>query len=220
MSTVEDTRLNNMSEKTIRNNIHKQNVKLNGLNKLLADKARTKLNSVEFIKCTNCLSRMNTRFKSQTLRCPICDASFLSKSDLNRRAKLETKIKDLQQKLTDEVNRTSKVIDKDLVVQTIKSLKPKNPKQRYHFMTGSYVSSDYVDFQGTEVYNVGTVTFNFRANKNDGFFYESNKEDDDWPDFIGQKMIDDAMRKAFGKDYQGVQDHEKGYFSVYVKGKL
>lgn len=59
----------------------------------------TKLKSVEFIKCSHCKSKLDTRFRVKTLKCPVCDSSFLSKSDLKKRETLKTKVETAKARL-------------------------------------------------------------------------------------------------------------------------
>jgi len=60
-----------------------------------------KLKSVEFITCTGCKSRMDTRFRIHGLKCPICSGSFAPRMLQHKRRTLETKINALEKKITD-----------------------------------------------------------------------------------------------------------------------
>lgn len=169
-------------------------------------KVDEKLKNVEFITCKNCKSRMDTRFRKKTLRCPICESSFLNQTDIAKREKLKTKIAEIDQKIANLATQNAKPIDKHAVIDEIKSLNRRG-----------------VDFNGIECATqngVATIEFMFRAGKNDGIFYQSSKPDDDWPEFIGERDIDASMRARFGDAYQDVNDHEKGHFSVIMEGIL
>lgn len=64
-------------------------------------KVDVKLKSVEFIKCSTCKSKLETRFRVKTLKCPVCNGSFLSATDLKRRDALRIKIANIQTKIND-----------------------------------------------------------------------------------------------------------------------
>lgn len=59
----------------------------------------TKLKEVEFIKCGTCKSRLDTRFRTRTLKCPVCEGSFASTALQSRRTKLEQKIREVETKI-------------------------------------------------------------------------------------------------------------------------
>lgn len=51
-----------------------------------------KLKSVEFIVCGTCKSRMDTRFATRTIDCPVCGAEFTAKKELQKLAMLAQKL--------------------------------------------------------------------------------------------------------------------------------
>ena len=79
-------------------------VALGKLKDELADKVKAKLKSVEFIKCTGCKSKLDTRFSSRTLRCPVCDGSFASTSDQKKILGIQDKLSSLETKIKEEYN--------------------------------------------------------------------------------------------------------------------
>ena len=74
---------------------------LQDLERALTLSAETRLKSVEFIKCDGCKSRLDTRFRVKTLRCPVCDASFLSKTEQKRRQGLKSKLEIADKKVAE-----------------------------------------------------------------------------------------------------------------------
>ena len=73
-----------------------------------------KLKSIEFIKCNACKSRLDTRFRTKNLTCPVCDASFLSQSQLNKRESIKTRIKELHVKIQNRAKVLQEKADKKL----------------------------------------------------------------------------------------------------------
>ena len=65
----------------------------------LTESVESKLKSVEFIKCNGCKSRLDTRFRRKTLKCPVCESSFASKTDLKKRESLKSKVESAETKL-------------------------------------------------------------------------------------------------------------------------
>lgn len=74
----------------------------------------TKLKEVEFIKCDNCKSKLDTRFRTKTLRCPICDASFATKSQRNKRDRLNKQHQELNEKIQQRAKVLQEKADKKL----------------------------------------------------------------------------------------------------------
>jgi hypothetical protein len=75
--------------------------KLNALERDLSTAIDQKLKSIEFVSCPTCRSRLDTRFRTKTLKCPVCDGSFVSKTDAKKRDALRAKLKDVQTKITE-----------------------------------------------------------------------------------------------------------------------
>lgn len=65
----------------------------------LTESVETKLKTVEFIKCNGCKSRLDTRFRRKTLKCPVCESSFASKTELKKRESLKSKVESAETKL-------------------------------------------------------------------------------------------------------------------------
>ncbi len=65
----------------------------------LTESVESKLKSVEFIKCNGCKSRLDTRFRRKTLKCPVCESSFASKTELKKRESLKSKVESAETKL-------------------------------------------------------------------------------------------------------------------------
>lgn len=78
---------------------------LHALERQLAESAESKLKAVEFIKCSTCKSRLDTRFRVKTLRCPVCDSSFLSKTEQKRRDGLKSKVKTAETKIAEHLQK-------------------------------------------------------------------------------------------------------------------
>lgn len=74
--------------------------KLRVIESEVATRVEEQLKSVEFVKCSTCKSKLDTRFRAKTLRCPVCNGSFASKSDLKRVLSMRTKIEDLTKKIS------------------------------------------------------------------------------------------------------------------------
>jgi Zn-finger nucleic acid-binding protein len=89
-----DAKLTKLSE-----SLKDLNTKLYALQRAQSEGMNEKLKAVEFIKCPTCKSRLDTRFRQRTLKCPVCDGSFLSATELKKRATLDTKIKEVQAKI-------------------------------------------------------------------------------------------------------------------------
>jgi len=69
------------------------------LKRQINQNVKNKLKTVEFIKCGNCRSKLDTRFSQHTLNCPVCGGSFATKSELNKEKSFELRIQDLQEKI-------------------------------------------------------------------------------------------------------------------------
>ncbi len=180
----------------------KQLEKLNALNTIFQEKSRAKLKSVEFIKCTNCKSRLDTRFSSRRLDCPVCYTEFLSKTDFKRRGAIETIIADIDKQLKSLAKQTAKTFNQNAVIDAIKSL-------------DTYAKFNYAEIENRN----GQIETELAFRSHDEPFYNSGSiEDNDHPDFIGESMIDKLLTQLFKKSYDYVQNHEKGHFSVIMLG--
>lgn len=63
-----------------------------------------------------------------------------------------------------------------------------------------------------------TVVFNVNSYRNGGFYTpREGEEDDDFPNFTGEHLIRDTLKKSLPDCSISLQDHEKGLFSVYVR---
>ena len=101
------------------NKIKQDDAKLNRLRETVATARRdldaferhlsmridAKLKSVEFVKCSHCKSRLETRFRVKTLLCPVCNASFATKTDQKNRARLKSKIESAETKLNEHLQK-------------------------------------------------------------------------------------------------------------------
>ena len=102
---------------------------LNNLHNQIINEVETKLKSVEFIKCGHCKSRLDTRFRVRTLKCPVCQGSFASKSKANKRQSLELRI--------EEINKKIQEITKVLQIKADKS----NKNRKSNWLIGGLCSS-------------------------------------------------------------------------------
>ena len=78
---------------------------LHAFDRELSSSVDTRLKSVEFIKCGACKSRLDTRFRVRTLRCPVCESSFASKTELKKRDTLKSKLKNAETKLGEHLQK-------------------------------------------------------------------------------------------------------------------
>jgi len=78
-----------------------------------ASHVESKLKAVEFIKCSHCKSQLDTRFRTRTLRCPICDGSFASNTYTNKEQSLNNKLALVNKKISDEAKVLQKKADKN-----------------------------------------------------------------------------------------------------------
>jgi uncharacterized CHY-type Zn-finger protein len=85
---------------------------LNNLNATISTDVGMRLKETEFIKCGNCKSRMDTRFRSRTLKCPICDASFATKTQQNKRISLNLRLDELSKKIAEKAKVLQEKADK------------------------------------------------------------------------------------------------------------
>ena len=144
--------------------IQVENEKLRKLEAEFSDKISLKLKEIEFISCRHCKSRMDTRFRKHTLKCPICNGSFLSDSDLKKKQTIVSKIEALKANLKTKVEKNSKVLDKDAIVRAVKSTSTFRD-----YLRGNVSSIDFIDARAC---GVGEVEFQFSADKNDGILYD------------------------------------------------
>ena len=82
------------------------------LNATIRSQVEAKLKAVEFIDCGTCKSRLDTRFRSRILKCPVCDGSFAKATMQAKRLKLEQKIRDIETKMSDAVKAAQAKHDK------------------------------------------------------------------------------------------------------------
>jgi len=180
----------------------KQCEKLRVLESMLADIMRDKLKSVEFIKCNSCKSHMDTRFRSRTLKCPICASSLLSKTNLKRIEIIRLNIDDIDKQLKVLAKQTAKTFNQSAVIDAIKSLD---------------ICANF-NYAETENRN-GQIETELAFRSHDEPFYNSGSiEDNDHPDFIGESIISNLLIKLFKKSYITICNHEKGHFSVIMSG--
>lgn len=92
---------------------------LRDLNSQLTTKIEIKLKSQEFITCGNCKSRMDTRFRNRTLKCPICDNSFLTKTDLKKRQTLTDKIEKKKEEIQNEKKKIAEKFSSKAKIKTL-----------------------------------------------------------------------------------------------------
>lgn len=68
------------------------------LNHTIREAVRARLKRVEFITCKTCKSRMDTRFVERGVQCPICNATFQTKTETKRLETIYAKIEKTSEK--------------------------------------------------------------------------------------------------------------------------